>query len=199
MWVVGDYGTIRRWDGHAWEHHDSGTLAQLFAITGSAPNDIWAAGEDGVMLHFDGAVWREVPSGVRMTINDLWTDAHGTVLAAAGNYIGGGNATYDGTVLRWTGSAWLPDDVPNVPSLPRPTTRFSASGGKTPSTCGPWARTATSTSTTALPGTKSRRLPTARCTRSEATATACGPSARTAPYSSSRALDWWSWPPSTAG
>jgi hypothetical protein len=116
-WIVGDYGAIRHWDGSTWEEHQSGTLAQLFAVTGSASDDVWAAGEGGTLLHFDGSSWSAVESGTAVTINDLFAISPDNVIAVGGDPLVGASATYDAAILRWDGSRWLPDSVPNVPSL----------------------------------------------------------------------------------
>jgi hypothetical protein len=116
IWVAGDYGTIRHFNGTLWEDLPTPTLAQLFAIAGVAGDDIWAAGEAGTTLHFDGASWEQVPSGTDIDIRALWADPEGTVIAAAGTFASGATI-YDGTILRWSGSEWTLDPTPNVPTL----------------------------------------------------------------------------------
>jgi hypothetical protein len=114
LWVVGDYGTIRHYDGVTWESHSSGTLAQMFAVAGVSGSDIWAAGEAGTMLHFDGDAWQAVPSGTDLDINGLWAEPGGTVIAVAGTF---GGPYADGMVLRWNGLSWETDPAPGVPAL----------------------------------------------------------------------------------
>ena len=116
FWVVGDYGTIRHWDGMRWVEHASGTLAQLFAIAGTGPNDIWAGGEAGTLLHYDGQRWQAVSAPNSLSIRDLWASASDHVLAVAGDFQDGW-VLYNATVLRWDGKSWQTEQVPNGPTL----------------------------------------------------------------------------------
>lgn len=58
VWAVGDDATVLHWDGQVWTKLASPFDAakdkpRLFAVWGSAPNDVWIGG-NGVMLHFQG-------------------------------------------------------------------------------------------------------------------------------------------------
>src|SRR3569832_2924384 len=50
VWVVGDSGTILKWDGSSWTTQASGTTRSLFAVRGVDTNNVWAVGEDGTIL-----------------------------------------------------------------------------------------------------------------------------------------------------
>jgi len=61
--VVGDEGALARWDGLAWAPMESGTTADLYAVSGSGPDDVTAVGDAGTVLHFDGTNWTRVDVG----------------------------------------------------------------------------------------------------------------------------------------
>jgi hypothetical protein len=116
LWIVGDYGTIRHWDGVRWTDEVSGTLAPLYAVAGTGPNDLWAAGEGGTILHRTAQGWQSVPSGIDLTIYDLWVGSDGVAIAVAGEFQSGA-VIYSGTVLRWKNTSWQADTTPNVAAL----------------------------------------------------------------------------------
>ena len=58
IWAVGDDATVIHWNGKDWTRLASpfdtaSAKPRLFAVWGSAPNDVWIGG-NGVMLHFEG-------------------------------------------------------------------------------------------------------------------------------------------------
>lgn len=71
--VVGDQGTVVRWNGRAWSPEATPTRAPLWGVWGASPDDLWAVGGTGdgesapVLLHRDGAGWTavEVPTLMR--------------------------------------------------------------------------------------------------------------------------------------
>ena len=62
IWVVGDAGTILRWDGSKWHTQSSGTTGDLHSVWGTAGN-IWVVGDAGTILRWDGSKWRKQSSG----------------------------------------------------------------------------------------------------------------------------------------
>lgn len=102
VWAVGDLGTILHWNGVAWSPVNSGTSAQLFAVSGTGPNDVWAAG-DGPMLHWGGHVWEPIPSGTTARIFGVWAAAPDDAWAV-GDY---------GVSVHWDGHRWsaVPTDT----------------------------------------------------------------------------------------
>lgn len=62
VWLVGDEGTIVRWDGaeSLTVARTGGSRRSLRAVCG-ARGDVWAAG-GGALLHFDGRAWTEQPA-----------------------------------------------------------------------------------------------------------------------------------------
>lgn len=53
LYAVGDYGTIRRYDGSAWQIEASATSQDLFSIWGLSPHSIYAVGRGGIVLHYE--------------------------------------------------------------------------------------------------------------------------------------------------
>ena len=51
VWVAGENGTLRHYNGTAWSASSSGTTAHLYALWGSAANDVWAVGYYGAIIH----------------------------------------------------------------------------------------------------------------------------------------------------
>jgi hypothetical protein len=50
IWVVGEGGTIGRWNGHGWSEVSSGTTEALCGVWGSGPDDVWVVGVNGTIL-----------------------------------------------------------------------------------------------------------------------------------------------------
>lgn len=98
VWVAGDQGIarFRASDGAFVERFDS---VALWGVHGRAPDDVWAVGEQGTIRHWNGAAWSATPSGVTVTLRDVWASAPDRAWAV-------GDA---GTVLRWDGLAWTTD------------------------------------------------------------------------------------------
>lgn len=75
VFIVGDEGTILRWDGTTLTRPNAGTSANLVAVFGCAPNDVWAIGtsedmgEPAIAVHFDGGAWhvQRMPLAFRPT------------------------------------------------------------------------------------------------------------------------------------
>ncbi len=118
LWVVGDYGTIRHWDGESWTEHESGTLAQLFAIDGNSAGEIWVGGEAGTLLHYDGEQWSPEGSGTGENIGGLWVAESGDVYAAIGT-LALPATVYNGAVLHRapSGGEWVYEATPNISTL----------------------------------------------------------------------------------
>ena len=68
----------------------------LFAVFGTAADDVYAVGNKGAMLHFDGTDWSLTDMGVTAAIVDVWGPGDGTVYACGHN----------GRLWRNTGTGW---------------------------------------------------------------------------------------------
>lgn len=64
--MVGNGGTVLRWDGSSFTPMASGTTEDLWGVWGAAPNDVWAVGGSGfpgataTLIHYDGTSWQPV-------------------------------------------------------------------------------------------------------------------------------------------
>jgi hypothetical protein len=97
VWVVGQNGSIRHYDGRRWTRVSSPTKDNLLSIWGSAANDIWAVGANAAILHWDGQLWSSMKSPLQRSWRRVWGIGTTTVWLIAA----------DGTVVNWNGSDWL--------------------------------------------------------------------------------------------
>ena len=61
--AVGEAGSILHFDGVSWGPMDSGTTADLYAVSGSGSDDVVAVGDAGTVLRYDGVAWTRVDLG----------------------------------------------------------------------------------------------------------------------------------------
>ena len=61
--AVGDFGTILRWNGRAWNSFSAGTEAFLHGVCARALDDIVVVGLSGTTTHFDGRRWSRRATG----------------------------------------------------------------------------------------------------------------------------------------
>lgn len=118
VFVVGNDGTVLRWNGEVWESQSTPVRAPLWGVWGAAPDDVWAVGGTGagsgepVILHFDGAGWTQFALPPLATQNvfalyKVWGLDAQNVWAVG----------QQGVVLRYDGTAWreqhsgAPDDL----------------------------------------------------------------------------------------
>jgi predicted outer membrane repeat protein len=59
VWVGGDEGTLRSFDGLEWEVHDLPTTATIVRIEGRSSSEIWALDDVGELWAYDGVAWNE--------------------------------------------------------------------------------------------------------------------------------------------
>lgn len=71
-WIVGDDGTLLRWDGNAWTAVASPSLFSLRKVWGTGKNDVWASGDGGTLMHFDGQTWSLQDTGTSLPITSIW-------------------------------------------------------------------------------------------------------------------------------
>lgn len=83
--VNGDNYTVYHYDGTQWSAMSSPHTKNLYAVWGSASDNVYAGGEDGVLLHYDGNAWSSITSNTSGHIGNIWgTDAN-NIFAVAGN------------------------------------------------------------------------------------------------------------------
>src|SRR5262249_38817202 len=85
LWAVVD-GSVRHFDGHAWDlaPAELPTNLQLNAIWGTSASDIWAAGY-GTVAHFDGQHWTSMTTATHESVFAIWGTASGDVYASGYN------------------------------------------------------------------------------------------------------------------
>jgi hypothetical protein len=71
-WAVGEGGAIlQRGNTGVWSSVTSPTSQFLYAIHGTAANDIWAVGTGGALIHYDGQTWSLVVLQNAMTLRNV--------------------------------------------------------------------------------------------------------------------------------
>lgn len=74
-WVVGDMGTILRWNGTKLVPYPSGTKEQFTEVFATGANDIWAVGAHGTLARFQGSGWALVTDAgfdPKTTLASVW-------------------------------------------------------------------------------------------------------------------------------
>jgi|GEM_PF-4396787 len=97
-WVVGESGTILRYDGIRWtemSHPLRGTTTGFNGVWGTGPDNVFVVGGAGVILHYDGAAWRQMASGTTQFLTSVWGSSPTNVYAVG-----------HGVILRYDGTAW---------------------------------------------------------------------------------------------
>ena len=111
VWLVGQNGFVRRFDGKGWAYAPKPTENALLGVWGSGPDDVWIVGEQGTLLHHDGHAWSGGATEAPLATGAIWGTA-----ASAGRSAGqrrrctGRPARGDpGQVARrrWQGAPWL--------------------------------------------------------------------------------------------
>lgn len=107
VWICGQNGALRHWDGSALAKVDSGvTRVPLFTVAGRAAHDVYAVGglSNAVVLHYDGAAWTRLDDALLVNLpglNGVAVDGDGSAIL-----VGGG-----GTKVRGRPGAWLDDSA----------------------------------------------------------------------------------------
>ncbi len=98
IFVVGDDGTIRHFDGSNWSTMDSRFDKTLFSVWGRSNTDVYAVGSDGVILHYDGNVWDSMPTPISLTLFSVWGFDEAKIYAVgqAGKVL-----SYDSSLDEW--------------------------------------------------------------------------------------------------
>jgi photosystem II stability/assembly factor-like uncharacterized protein len=98
IWVVGDQGVIRHWDGSTWKtpSNDLG-MNTLNGVWATSATNAWAVGAYGTILNWNGTTWSKVDQ-------KLTSEALTAVWAAnpADVWVTGGS----GSLLHWDGRTW---------------------------------------------------------------------------------------------
>ncbi|HHH42622.1 MAG TPA: hypothetical protein ENK49_00645 [Gammaproteobacteria bacterium] len=103
-WIVGDNGTILRWEGAAWNAVASGTTRTLNGVYCVSATDCWAVGNNSTILHWDGSDWTVLTTG-RVALQGVScapNNPNFCVAVGTGSFFG----FPIGVVARWDGSTW---------------------------------------------------------------------------------------------
>ncbi|OGQ84510.1 MAG: hypothetical protein A2289_14745 [Deltaproteobacteria bacterium RIFOXYA12_FULL_58_15] len=101
LWVAAEDGGLYHYNGTSWSAFYLDFYEEVYAMWGSAANDIWAVGKAGLILHFDGSLWQRWPMLYQRDLHSVWGSAADNVYAAG-----------DGVFLHFDGDSWsAPDDV----------------------------------------------------------------------------------------
>jgi hypothetical protein len=132
VWVVGDTGLLKHWNGSAWSQNyavdGQATAAGLLSISGSATNDIWAVGSHIVAsmtvvdaFHWDGTAWHSypAPSGVLNGPSAVWTASPKQAWVVEGS-----------DIWYWNGTAWTQTALAAAQKKTWNSVYGSANGGK---------------------------------------------------------------------
>lgn len=99
------------YDGATWRELPVGGDETFWWVAGSGPADVWMVGERGRAVHWDGAAFTEHETGTDATLwgviafspNEAW---------AVGGTPGSAEEAQKDIVLRWDGSAWSREPLP---------------------------------------------------------------------------------------
>ena len=101
-WMVGNSGTILRWEGLSWATSTSPTTVNINAISDLSSENIWAVGDDApgatpsLIMNWDGVSWTTVNTAVVNNLNgiDMVSSTDGWIVGDAGK------------ILHWDGVSW---------------------------------------------------------------------------------------------
>jgi hypothetical protein len=88
---------VVRWNGEAWSPM-AGPGFQIFAMHGTASDDLWVGGPRGVVARWDGGRWTPLPSRTDELVHSIWSAGPDEVYAT----------TAGGSVLEGSASGMLP-------------------------------------------------------------------------------------------
>jgi hypothetical protein len=83
LWVVGDSGTILRWNGSTWTSESIDGGNRLNAVWGSG-SDVWAVGDNGTIVHRTTAGWTPERSDRTDDLFGVWASSPDDVWAVGG-------------------------------------------------------------------------------------------------------------------
>mgnify|MGYP000926056622 CR=1 FL=1 len=119
VWLVGDGGAMRHYDGSTWNILPAVVPYDLLGIWGSAADDIWAVGDfpndappamkPATLLHFDGTTWTSPANDVAGSggMRAIWgSDA--SHAWAVGDML---------QIVKWDGSTWSTDPYTLAPPI----------------------------------------------------------------------------------
>ncbi|HKP74912.1 MAG TPA: hypothetical protein VJT67_05180, partial [Longimicrobiaceae bacterium] len=94
VWIAGDGGRTKHWNGSGWTHGSTGNAAAVRALWGSGAVNVFAVGDGGTIERWNGTAWAAMQSGTDRELLAVWGSGPNDVWA-----VGAG-----GTVLHYDGS-----------------------------------------------------------------------------------------------
>ena len=79
-----------------WKRENPGSDANLYAVWGTAADNVFAVGGGGLIVHYDGSRWSSMVSGITSDLYAVYGRSSDDVYAAGAN----------GQVLHYDGTAW---------------------------------------------------------------------------------------------
>lgn len=107
VFAVGNYGTILKYDGTAWQNVSGITEKNIFGVWWASAAEAFAVCDKGALLHFDGTAWTAMDSGTTQRLRDVWGTARNDIFAVGEN----------GTLLHYDGTAWKTMPSPTLLTL----------------------------------------------------------------------------------
>ncbi len=68
VFIVGQPGIIRHWNGSSWQVQAAPTQERLTAVWGRSANEVYACGHKGVILRYNGSSWSTMNSGTNQNL-----------------------------------------------------------------------------------------------------------------------------------
>ena len=112
IWIVGNgygpWGGAAFYNGHSFTtfYLDPGnpkysdTIYALYAVWGSAPDDVWAVGGHGTIIHWDGVEWKKVESPTEKLLTDIWGSSSNNIYAVGFSLIN------QAEIIHYDGNSW---------------------------------------------------------------------------------------------
>ncbi len=102
VYIVGAQVAFAREDG-SWRSMPGVETSELWAVWGTAPDQLFTSGQNGVIQTWDGTSWIAMESPTRLVLFGLWGTSPVDVYAVG----------IRGTVLHYDGTAWRQIPVPS--------------------------------------------------------------------------------------
>lgn len=121
VWAVGGSlgngapALVVRFDGAVWRRARPGKSESFWWVHGTGERDVWLVGERGRITHWDGTAFEEHASGTAATLFGVWSARPDEAWAVGGTPESATDA--NDVLLRWDGSSWKPEALPE-PSTP---------------------------------------------------------------------------------
>ncbi len=130
VWMVGGTRSeplVFEVKGNTFKRHDTGLSRRLWWVTGVPGGSVFVVGEGGVTARYDGSTWTPLATDVPgTTLFGVWGTGVDNVWAVGGpEGAPGGGVTPEGNViLRYDGTSWARQSVPELDARPESAQKF---------------------------------------------------------------------------